>query len=303
MEALLLPGLAPSDYSEVEAFIHQSPHARRRFSEASSTIGYSLMDAFREADEREYEVKECAFLANSVALMDHYADLYGSRPEYTIGPSFGVMGAAVATETLTYEEAVWLTHESAKVSGRFYHHLEGDYQTHFIYNLSLEDARGIVEEFHAHNKPLELVGYLEKVVCLCGPAGVIKELKEYLNNKPKCFSLHTMKQPIHSSTLAPLHQELKNGIFKEFNFKPLKGTFISDVSGELVQDPEKFKQSLLDGYDNPVRWDLVKQQIVRLGLKDIYVVGPKNLFNQLLKKDVQTIEVSPEKMVDMLVER
>jgi [acyl-carrier-protein] S-malonyltransferase len=302
MEALLLPGLAPSAYTEVDEFINRSPHALKRFSEASSVIGYSLIDAFREAGDKDYEVKECAFLANSVALMDHYTDLFGSKPEFTIGPSFGVMGAAVSTQTLTYDEAVWLTYESAKVSKLFYNQLKGDYHTHFIYNLSLKEALSIVENFNSENKYLELVGYLEKVVCLCGPAAVISDLKDYLNNKPKCFSLHTMKQPIHSSCLKPLHQKLKKGLFNEIKFKPLRNTFISDVSGELINDPEEFKQSLLDGYDNPVRWDLVKKQIVNLELKDIYVVGPKNLFIQLLKNDVNTIEISPEKALDMLVE-
>lgn len=297
MEAILLPGLAPSSYSEVKDFIHYSPFAIKRFQEASDVIGYSLIDAFKEAGDRDYEVYESAFLANSIALLDHFKEKYGIEPNVAIGPSFGVLGAAVYTKSLTYEESMWLTHESGKVSKDFYINLEGDFQTHFIYNLSLDEANEYIQSFKSEGKYLELAGYLEKVVCLCGPKVVIDELKEKLNHKPKCFSLHTMNQPIHSGQLRDLNVKLSESVFKQVDFKPIHGTFISDVNGALITDPDEFKQTILDGYDNPVRWDLVKERIQQLGLEKVYVIGPKNLFSQLLKNQIQTIDLGPDNVL------
>ncbi|CAM4057010.1 hypothetical protein BAMA_00585 [Bacillus manliponensis] len=295
MNGLVLPGLAPSHYQEVESFIKNSPFAIQRFKEASEVLGYSLVDAFKEAEVDEApEVYEVCFLANSIALLDHYYNHYNCQPDFAIGVSFGGMSAAVQTNTLAYDEAVWLTHEAAKQAKAFFKQMDGEYQTHFIYNMSLNEAKTIIKEFQLKGMYLELVGFLEKVVCLCGEAKTIKLLKEKINTKPKCVSLHTMKQPIHSILLKDLHQQLKKGLYNQVNFKPMETAIISDVDGDVIKDTELFKQSLLDGYDNPVRWDLVTDTMRKQKIEQVYVVGPRNLFAQLLKNEFNTVRIGPE---------
>lgn len=302
MNGLVLPGLAPSSYQEVESFIKTNPFAIQRFKKASEVLGYSLIDAFREAKvEENQEVYEVCFLANSISLLDHYYNHYNCQPDFAVGVSFGGMSAAVQTNTLAYDEAVWLTHEAAKQAKAFFKQMDGEYQTQFIYNMSLDEANKIIEEFQLKGMYLELVGFLEKVVCLCGEAKTIKILKEKINTKSKCVSLHTMKQPIHSILLKDLNQQLKKGLYNQVNFKPMQTAIISDVNGDVIKDTEVFKQSLLDGYDNPVRWDLVTDTMRKQNLKQVYVVGPKNLFAQLLKNEFNTVRISPELLENKVV--
>ncbi|MGR6009561.1 hypothetical protein ACT7CZ_21635 [Bacillus cereus] len=209
MKGIVLPGIAPSSYREVEFFINNDSFAIQRFKEASEVLGYSLVSAFREADETNQEVYEVCFLANSLALLDHFYKRYNYQPDFTIGVSFGGMSAAVQTNTLTYAEAVWLTHEAAKKSKEFFKQMKEDYQTHFIYNMSLDEAKTIIRQFQAEGMYLELVGFLKKVVCLCGEAKTIKLLKEKVNTIPKVSSLHTMNQPIHSVLLKRLKSTVR----------------------------------------------------------------------------------------------
>lgn len=293
MNGMVLPGLAPSTYEDVKGFLHHSEFAKRRFTEASEVIGYSLSEAFKESGELDYEVRECSFLANTVALMDHYNDVYNLKSDLIIGPSFGGMAAGVKTGSLTYSEAIWLTHEAAKVARDFYQSFDDLYQTIFIYNLSIDGAYSIIKEFQTDNMYLELVGNLGKVVCLCGPSKSIKVLKEKVNHKPKMMATHTMQQPIHSRLLSGLKEKLKTEIFNQVMFKPLNYAVVSDVDGGLVQDPAEFRQLLLDGYDHTVRWDLVTNTLKKMNLQMIYVVGPQNIFSQLLKKQWKTIVISP----------
>lgn len=293
MDGILLPGLAPSTFLEIESFLQQSPFAKKRFKEASEVIGYSLQEKFIQACETDYEVNETAFLANSIALVDHFKEMYRLDPDLIIGPSFGGMSAAVHSGSLTFQESVWVTHESAITAKEFYSSKEHTYQTHFIYNLSIEEAKLLVEQFNANHMYLELVGYLEKVVCLCGTSESIKELKEKLNHKPKCYSLHTMEQPIHSSLLTELKKEIATDIYSSVTFKRLNKEIISDVNGSMINSPHELQTSLLDGYDNPVRWDLVRKTMTEKNVSNVYVVGPKNLFSQLLKNKINTVEISP----------
>ncbi|MDC2865521.1 MULTISPECIES: hypothetical protein [unclassified Bacillus (in: firmicutes)] len=296
MKGIVLPGLAPSSYQDVGFFINNDSFAIQRFKEASEILGYSLVNAFKEADETSQEVYEVCFLANSIALLDHFYNRYNYQPDLTIGVSFGGMSAAVQTNTITYAEAVWLTHESAKQSKEFFKQMKGDYQTHFIYNMSLNEAQAIIKEFQSKGMYLELVGFLEKVVCLCGDAKTINLLKEKVNTIPKCSSLHTMKQPIHSALLKDLNVQLKQELFNQIKFRPMNTPIISDVNGDVITDSELFKQTLLDGYDNPVRWDLVTDTMRKQKLDQTFVVGPRNLFAQLLKRDFNIVRISPDEI-------
>lgn len=293
MDGILLPGLAPSTFLEIESFLQHSTFAKKRFKEASEVIGYSLQEKFMQASETDYEVNETAFLANSIALVDHFKESYSLDPDLIIGPSFGGMSAAVYSDSLSFQESVWVTHESAVTAKEFYSSREHTYQTHFIYNLSIEEAKLLVEQFRANHKYLELVGYLEKVVCLCGTSESIKELKERLNHTPKCYSLHTMEQPIHSRILKELKKEIATDIYSKVTFKKLRKEIISDINGSMIDSPHQLQTSLLNGYDHPVRWDLVRKTMTEKSVSNVYVVGPKNLFSQLLKNKVSTIEVSP----------
>lgn len=293
MNGMVLPGLAPSTYADVKGFLHHSEFAKKRFEEASEVIGYSLYEAFKKSSELDYEVRESSFLANTIALLDHYHEDYHVEPDILIGPSFGGMATAIKTESLTYSEIIWLTHEAAKVARDFYQNSEELYQTMFIYNLSVEEANDLVNEFLKKNMYLELVGNLEKVICLCGPSTSIKLLQEKINHTSKVMATHTMQQPIHSKLLSDLKERLRVEVFNQVEFKPLKYDVISDVNGNLVRDPIEFKQTLLDGYDHTVRWDLVTNTMREMNLQTIYVVGPQNIFSQLLKKEWETIVITP----------
>ncbi|EMT51771.1 hypothetical protein I532_15551 [Brevibacillus borstelensis AK1] len=294
MIGLVLPGLAPSSYEEVKDFIETNPFAKKRFQEASDIIGYSLAEAFRAATEDQHEVIESAFLANSIALLDYFYERYGLHPDYSIGASFGGMSVAVQSGGLTFGECLWLTHESAKHSKTYFQQMDAEYHTHFIFNLSLEETEELINDFQAKGMELELVGHLEKVVCLCGEKSVVQSLKEVINQRSKCFSLHTMKQPIHSRLLTELKHQLRDKFYSQVVFKPLQVPIISDVDGHIYKQSEELKQMLLDGYDHPVRWDLVSKSMKQEHIETAYVVGPRNLFTQLLKYEFETIGISPD---------
>ncbi len=294
MDAMLMPGLAPSSYSEVSKFINQSKFAKKRFDEASKVIGFSLEESFKLATEMDHEVKETAFMANTMALIDHYKEQIQREPHFVIGPSFGVLAAAVQTQTLSYQDAIWFAYKSAKLSKDYYEELNERYVTHFVYNLSIEDAYYYVDYFQEDEKYIEITGFMDKVLCFTGPTNTIEELKTLLNKKKKCFSLHTMKQPIHSKILTNLRNRIENDLISQLSFEQLSKPYISDVNGEVTKDSNDFIESLLGGYDNPVRWDLVVQQIKANKIERIDIIGPKNLFSQLLKDQVHINDINPD---------
>lgn len=68
--ALFFPGLIPTGFDAISAFVTTNEHARRRFAEADEILGYSLAEAYREASIYELEVFEAGFMALTLALAD-----------------------------------------------------------------------------------------------------------------------------------------------------------------------------------------------------------------------------------------
>lgn len=300
METILFPGLAPTSFQDTQKYIERSEFAKKRFTQASDVIGYSLIEAFKESKEEDYEIRESAYLALCVSLLDHFYDHFTISPDNIVAPSFGGLVATVQTEALSFKEALWLTHESAKIAKDFYYSLSHNYQTIFIYNLSKEDGYSYIKDFNKKGMYLELVGYLNKVFCFCGPEESIREIKKKINSKRKVFSLHTMPQPIHSRILMPLKKILAAQVFNKMNFKQLKVPIISDVDGSIIRNPKDFKQLILDGYDHTVRWDLVTEQLKNLSVQTVYVIGPRNIFTQLIKKQIKTIDINPDRIINLI---
>lgn len=296
MVGIVFPGLAPSYFHDVKDFVKNNRHAQRRYDEASVVLGYSLLEAFAEAKPEDSEVLESSFFINTISLLDFYYEKFNYQPKVTIGPSFGGMAAAVQLQSLTFEETIWLTHESSKYSKMWFERL-GSYQTLLIYNLLLEDLENVLKKYIQKGIELEIVGYMGKVLCVCGKTEHINQLKQDLNKIRKCFSVDTLNYPMHSKILTPLKFELEKKIYSQVEFKELKNPLISDVDGKRITSKDEFKQTLLDGNDHPVRWDLIIKTLKMMELSDIYVIGPKNIFAQLLKNQFNTINVNTDNSI------
>ncbi|MBO2535962.1 hypothetical protein [Rummeliibacillus suwonensis] len=292
MKGLILPGLAPSFYSEVVEFVETNPHAVKRFEQASKVLGYSLLDAFKVATVYDNEVMECAFFVNTIALTDCFEEQYKVKPDIVICPSFGGMAAAVYLQSVTFEEGLLISYNSSLLSNKWFEKME-EYHTIFIYNLSAEDRQLLIENYKSNGDLLEVVGIIDKVTAICGKAPIIKKLKKEINRKEKCISLYVMYYPIHSQLLSKMKFDIKEKVFDKVEIKQPNIPVISDVSGELVKSTEAFTKMLLDGYDHAVRWDLVSKRLEETEIENLYIVGPKNLFSQLLKNKYPTISLDP----------
>lgn len=297
--AVVFPGLAPSDYESVKAFVETSPYARQRYDEASEILGFNLQDAFAQADEDQWEVYQCAFLANSVALADWAENNQGMKPSLCVGASFGGVAAAVYTQCLTFREALLLTRESTLEEKQYFSTLEESIGTHFFYRVSFEKVQEMVQDFCAQDRWVEISAYLsDQIHAVCATFDTIEHLKKKIREE-KGISLHTMKRPIHCSKLNALKERIRQKVYNRFLFEPLALPFVSDVDGALVKTPNEMKTALLDGYDYPVQWPKTIETLKHQQVKKAFVVGPQNLFGPLTKEHFEVSIVSP----DMALER
>src|SRR5699024_4711533 len=102
-QALFFPGLVPSRYSIISEYIANDPYARHRFTELSEILGYSLVEAYREADIYDWEVYELGHSAVCLALADFAVEKLGVEPTVVVGQSFGSFVGALFSGVLSTE--------------------------------------------------------------------------------------------------------------------------------------------------------------------------------------------------------
>lgn len=292
--AVIFPGLAPSDYESVKDFVEKSPYAHRRFEYASEILGFSLEKAFREASEDQWEVFQCAFLANSLALSDWAEEKLGMKPSICVGASFGGFAAAIYAESLTYRETLLLTYESTLQEKQYFSGFGEEMGTHFFYRLTLDQVQDMIHTLREQGQWVEFSSYLsEEIHAVCATFEVIEIIKQEIR-KRKGISLHTMKRLVHSSKLTNFKEHTRETVYNRFSFRDLTIPCVSDVDGMIIQKGENLENALLDGYDYPVRWPETVKTLKRLDIRKVFVVGPRNLFGPLTKEHFEVAIVSPE---------
>lgn len=292
--AIVFPGLAPSTYETVKDFVEENPYARRRFAEADEVLGFSLIDAFKDAQEEDWEINECAFLVNTVALADYAVDHFSLDPAYCVGSSFGATAGAVFTGSITFREALWLSYQST-VREKAYadKNLKG-YQSDFIYRYPLEKARKLVKEYAQKGEWLEIASYLsDDLMAVCGKEHVIQEVKKRVRQE-KGISLFTMNRLIHCSELKEIREQLGREVHSQVTFGPARIPMISDIDGSIFDQPHTIKTTLLDEYDRAIRLDLAIETMKQAGIEKVHIIGPRNIFGPLMRDAFDVQLISPE---------
>ncbi|OYD09623.1 ACP S-malonyltransferase [Paludifilum halophilum] len=292
--AVVFPGLAPSDYESVKDFVEKSPYAHRRFDDASEILGFSLPKAFKEATEDQWEIFQCAFLANSLALSDWAEEKLGMKPSFCVGASFGGFAAAIYTRSLTYRETLLLTYESTLQEKQYFSDLGEKMGTHFFYHITLDQIQDMIQTLSAQGRWVELSAYLsDDIHAVCATSETIEMIKKEIR-KQKGISLHTMERLVHSSKLTNFKEHTRKTVYNRFLFRDLTIPCVSDVDGMTTEKGDDLKNVLLDGYDYPVRWPETVKTLKRFHVSKVFVVGPRNLFGPIIKKHFEVAIVSPE---------
>jgi [acyl-carrier-protein] S-malonyltransferase len=87
--ALVFPGMGPASFADVGRFMVANRYARELVEIADDTLGYSLVDAFRQAEGDYSEAAQVAFFVNCLASAYWARDHLGVEPGLITGASFG----------------------------------------------------------------------------------------------------------------------------------------------------------------------------------------------------------------------
>ncbi|WP_018504766.1 ACP S-malonyltransferase [Parafrankia discariae] len=302
--AVVFPALAPVRRRELGKFLLVDPLGRRRLAEADDVLGYRLADALADAEaatatataaaasdsaaaaasaaaaEELTDAEQLAFAVACVALADR-AEQEGLNPAYCVGPSFGERAALAYTGVLPFTDMIRLVSEIARVEREYFAVEHRDVVTHSFVRVPGQRLTALLADLGERDEWYEVSGYLDpdfhlvslRERALAGFRAAISDVGGY--------SMHTMRPPAHAAAFAGLRERMATEVYARFELTEPRIPVVSYQTGSLLEDPSALRADLLDGLVRPIRWLDTVRSLSELGVTELCVTGPDNLYHRL----------------------
>lgn len=292
-DAVYFPGLVPTPFAALAAFLTGHEHARQLLPVADEVLGYHLLDRGRDADIYDWEVFETAHVLVGLALARGVEADTGSRPIACGGQSFGAITAAVHAGVINVPDAVRLIMASTREEIDYFESLPTPVGTLFFYRLTAHRVAELVAEAAAAGHQVEISVQLDNLVnAVCG---TLDDLEDFAGRVRAAGGhvFYRMNRSEHCRSLEPLRRRLEHAVYRRFRWRDPQVPLISDVHGGPLATGPAVMADLLAGWVTPVHWSVVADGLTDTGATRIFVVGPPSMFTRLIGRSVPTVEVSP----------
>lgn len=279
--AVVYPGIAPSGWAAVGPFMEQDPDGRRRAAEASAALGWDLPRALRAAVGGDVVSEPVAFMVNTVALADRSRRELGVQPDVCAGPSFGQFAAIADTNVLDFPDAVRLTAAVAGREASYFAESHPELVSHYFFRVDPEEFAERLSALSATERGVEIVAELQEgfhIVTL--PRRLVPALREVVRSAGG-VPLHTAETPVHSTRFGALRDEVVALCDRDFRLRDPDVPIVSDLDGSIVRTADGVRDLVAGGFSSPVRWRTALEVLAAMGVTDVCVPGPANLFDRL----------------------
>ncbi|WP_179079556.1 ACP S-malonyltransferase [Streptomyces rectiverticillatus] len=279
--AVVFPGMGPSAFSDVGRFMVVNPFARELVAVADDVLGYSLVDAFREADGDYSEAAQVAFLVNCLASAEWARQNLGIEPGFCAGPSFGEKAAIAYSGALPVAEAIRMTAGLARCMDEYFRHEHRDIVTLSFVRTPRERLDEILADLDEQGAWHDISCFIDDDFFMLSLAeGRVAWLQERLRAAGG-MSLYTMRPPMHSAAFAGLRAKAEREVLATLDFADPQLPVVADQDGTLLHSADGIRTMLLDSFTRPLNWPAVVTALKEAGVERVCVAGPDSLFGRV----------------------
>ncbi|WP_329579207.1 ACP S-malonyltransferase [Kitasatospora sp. NBC_01250] len=279
--AMVFPGMGPAAFNDVGRFMVANRFARELVAVADEVLGYSLVDAFREAEGDYSEAAQVAFLVNCLASADWAQDALGVEAEAVLGPSFGEKAAVAFAQALPLPEAVRMTAELARCMEEYFSQEHTDVVVLSFVRTPAEKLGEILAELDEQGEWHDISCYIDEGFHMLS----LRESRvEWMQQRLRAVGgmpLYTMRPPLHSGAFAGLRDKAEREVLSTLHFTDPKLPVVADQDGALLTTAEQVRTMLLDSIVRPLRWPDAVAGLKRFGIERVCVAGPDSLFGRV----------------------
>jgi [acyl-carrier-protein] S-malonyltransferase len=282
--AFIFPGQGSQYVGMGKEFFENFSVAKKTFEEADDTLHFSISRLCFEGPEETLKLTENtqpAILTTSIAALKVLQAEKGMVPQFTAGHSLGEYSALVASEALSFSEAVKIV----RLRGKFMQEAVpvGEGAMAAVLGMEREHIEKICEEISSgeiltpanFNSPGQIV--------IAGHSKAVERAIERVKQEGKKAVLLPVSAPFHSPLMKPAGERLEKAL-EEISVADLKIPVVTNVEAEINTAKERVKGLLVAQVSSPVRWEESMRKMVEKGIEQVLEIGPGKVLSGLMKR-------------------
>jgi [acyl-carrier-protein] S-malonyltransferase len=275
--------------------------AKELFEEADDALHFSISSLCFQGPEETLKLTENtqpAVLATSVAALRVLQSEKGITPQLTAGHSLGEYSALVASEALTFADAVQTVH----LRGRFMQEAVpvGEGGMAAVLGMEREQVEKLCQEV-ASSEILTPANFnCPGQIVIAGHFQAVERAIERVKQEGKKAVLLPVSAPFHSPLMKPAGERLEKAL-EGIVVKDLKVPVVTNVEAKINSSKERVKELLVAQVSSPVRWEESIRRMIDDEIEQVLEIGPGKVLTGLMKRinpktesknleDVQTLK-------------
>jgi [acyl-carrier-protein] S-malonyltransferase len=288
MHAYIFPGQGSQFSGMGKSLYSENETAKNLFEKANDILGFRISDIMFSGTEdalKQTDVTQPAVFLHSVIL---YKTLLDPQPDMVAGHSLGEFSALVASQCLSFEEALQLVSIRAKAMQLA---CEINPST-MAAVLGLDDAK--VEEIcNSITDDVVVAANYNcpgQIVISGSNAGIARACEMMKAAGAKRALVLPVGGAFHSPLMEPAKEKLSSAINNADFKKPVCPVY-QNIVARAVVDPSEIKANLIQQLTGPVRFSQSVQAMIADGATHFTEVGPGKVLQGLVMKINKNVQV------------
>ena len=291
MNALLFPGQGSQVVGMGSVFYKEFEIVKKIFNQADEKLNFSISKLILEGPENELQLTENtqpAILTVSFSIFRVMKEEFGlnfNTFKYYAGHSLGEYSALVASDSLNFEDAIFLLNARGKAMQKAVPVGRGSMIA--VLGININELNNLIKSNNEINGVCEIANdnAIGQII-VSGEKNSVEKLQTILKkNKIKSIPLK-VSAPFHCSLMKPAAEEMREKINSIKFSKPTK-EILSNVTSNINSSPEDIKKLLIQQIYSTVRWRESIEKMYKNGVKNFVEIGPGKVLSGMVKRTIK----------------
>ena len=293
MNALLFPGQGSQIVGMGAEFYSKFQLVKDIFKTTDEKLNFPLSKLILEGPEKELQLTkntQPSILTVSYSIFKVMKEEFNfnfNKTKFFAGHSLGEYSALVCSESLNFEDALYLLHERGKAMQEAVPIGEGSMIA--VLGMKIEDIKDILKTKDQEEGVCEIANdNAEGQVILSGNKKKVENIQIYLREKKIKSIPLKVSAPFHCSLMSNAAKTMEEKIVKTAFKKPLF-KIVNNVNATPENDQEKIKKLLIEQISSAVRW---RESIIKMseeGVKNFIEIGPGKALTGMVKRTQKNV--------------
>ncbi len=294
MNALLFPGQGSQVVGMGSEFYNNFEIVKKIFKEADEKLSYSISKLILEGPEDKLQLTrntQPAILTVSYSIFTVLKDEFNfnlNSFKFFAGHSLGEYSALVCSNSIRFEDALFLLHERGKAMQEAVPVGMGSMIA--VLGMKRNEIDDLLKLKNEGKGVCEVANdNAEGQIIISGNKENVEALQIYLKEKKIKVIPLKVSAPFHCSLMKPAANKMKDKIDRIKFDKPLF-KIVNNVTAKSDSDHNNFKKLLVDQIFSTVKW---RESIITMhaeGIKNFIEIGPGKALTGMVKRTVKDVK-------------